>query len=43
VGDRLELAVDPGRFHLFDHESGRSLVAGEQEAASKTDVVLTTS
>jgi multiple sugar transport system ATP-binding protein len=43
VGDRLELAVDPGRFHFFDHESGRSLVAGEQEAASKTDVVLTTS
>jgi multiple sugar transport system ATP-binding protein len=43
VGDRLELAVDPGRFHFFDPESGRSLVAGEQPAPSKTDVVLTTS
>ncbi|MGZ4411707.1 MAG: ABC transporter ATP-binding protein [Gaiellaceae bacterium] len=32
VGARLELAVDPGRFHFFDPESGRSLLAAEPPA-----------
>jgi multiple sugar transport system ATP-binding protein len=35
VGDALELAVDPARFHFFDPESGRSLLladAGSQAA-----------
>jgi multiple sugar transport system ATP-binding protein len=31
VGDRLCLAVDPGRFHFFDLDSGRSLVAAPAE------------
>src|SRR5689334_3074866 len=31
VGDRLRLAVDPARFHFFDPETGRSLVAAPAE------------
>jgi multiple sugar transport system ATP-binding protein len=31
VGEALELAVDPARFHFFDRRTGASLVAGSTE------------
>ena len=37
VGERVDLAVDPARFHFFDPESGRSLLhaaPSEEHAAS---------
>src|SRR5437763_14177310 len=45
VGSRLQLAVDPSRFHYFDPKSGKTLLAaGEppQEPAARDEVVLTT-
>jgi multiple sugar transport system ATP-binding protein len=36
VGETLELAVDPARFHFFDPESGDRLTAGSQQLAGVT-------
>ena len=33
VGDRIRLAVSPGRFHFFDPQTGASLLLEEREAA----------
>jgi multiple sugar transport system ATP-binding protein len=44
VGERLELAVDPTRFHFFDAETGRSLLRAETPAkAVERPMDLTTS
>jgi multiple sugar transport system ATP-binding protein len=45
VGSRLELAVDPSRFHYFDPKTGKTLLAAPkapQEPAESDEVVLTT-
>jgi multiple sugar transport system ATP-binding protein len=34
VGERLELAVDPNRFHFFDPATGARLVSGAERAAT---------
>ena len=34
--ERLRLAVNPGRFHFFDRETGESLSAAAREAAGAT-------
>jgi multiple sugar transport system ATP-binding protein len=39
VGDRLHLAVDPRRFHFFDHETGATLL-GEAEVANEAPAAL---
>ncbi len=39
VGERLELAVDPARFHFFDPETGASLLAGRQPERPQKEVV----
>ena len=43
VGETLELAVDPSRFHFFDPESGRSLLPGSTAAPAEERMDLTTS
>jgi len=42
IGSRLQLAVDPHRFHFFDPKTGKSLLAAEPEPVPEPDVVLTT-
>jgi multiple sugar transport system ATP-binding protein len=44
VGSRLQLAVDPSRFHYFDPKTGKTLLAAKpaQEPAERDEVVLTT-
>ena len=44
VGSRLELTVDPSRFHFFDPKTGRTLLAADAapEPAAHDEVVLTT-
>ena len=39
VGERMELAVDPGRFHFFDPATGDSLLqpARNEAEASRTE------
>jgi multiple sugar transport system ATP-binding protein len=39
VGERLQLAVDPRRFHFFDHETGATLL-GEAEVADEAPATL---
>jgi multiple sugar transport system ATP-binding protein len=41
VGSRLQLAVDPHRFHFFDPKTGKSLLVAAP-APSEPEVVLTT-
>jgi hypothetical protein len=43
VGQTLELAVDPSRFHFFDPASGTSLLDGRQAPAAAVPMDLTTS
>jgi multiple sugar transport system ATP-binding protein len=43
VGQTLELAVDPSRFHFFDPVSGASLLRGTPAAAAVAPMDLTTS
>jgi multiple sugar transport system ATP-binding protein len=44
VGERLQLAIDPTRFHFFDPEAGRSLLRAETRAeAVQEPMDLTTS
>jgi multiple sugar transport system ATP-binding protein len=40
IGSRMQLAVDPHRFHFFDPKTGKSLLA--EEVAPEPEVVLTT-
>jgi multiple sugar transport system ATP-binding protein len=44
VGSRLQLAVDPSRFHYFDPKTGKTLLAEKPrpEPAEHDEVVLTT-
>ena len=43
VGETLELAVDPSRFHFFDPETGRSLLQGKTARSADVRMDLTTS
>jgi multiple sugar transport system ATP-binding protein len=43
VGETLELAVDPTRFHFFDPETGRSLLQRKAASSTETQMDLTTS
>ncbi len=43
VGQTLELAVDPSRFHFFDPESGTSLLDARRAPAAAMPMDLTTS
>ena len=42
VGSRLQLAVDPHRFHFFDPKTGKSLLVAEPQPVPEPEVVLTT-
>jgi multiple sugar transport system ATP-binding protein len=42
TGGRLELAVDPSRFHFFDARTGASLIGRAQAAPRAQEEVLTT-
>jgi multiple sugar transport system ATP-binding protein len=39
VGEVVDLAVDPGRFHFFDPETGRSLLHGDTTSARPAALV----
>jgi len=42
IGSRLQLAVDPHRFHFFDPKTGKSLLVAEPQPVPEPEVVLTT-
>jgi len=42
IGSRLQLAVDPHRFHFFDPKTGKSLLVAKPQPVPEPEVVLTT-